>query len=78
MPADSPDRVVVALAGRCHGVVTGIQLSSAGLSRHAVAHRVEKGWLRRLHRGVYLVGPLETPLSRAMAAVRAYGATGLC
>src|SRR3954449_13503825 len=73
MPVDRPDRLVVALARRQHGVVTAAELSTAGLGRHAVAHRVEKGWLRRLHRGVYLVGPLETPLSRAMAAVRAYG-----
>ena len=34
-------------------------------------HRVARGWLRRLHRGVYLVGPLETPHTRAMAAVLA-------
>src|SRR4051794_33577272 len=73
MPVDPPDRLVVALARRQHAVVTAAELSTAGLSRHAVAHRVEKGWLRRLHRGVYLVGPLETPLSREMAAVRAFG-----
>ena len=33
-----------------------------------------RGWLRRMHRGVYLVGPLEAPHSRAMAATLAAGA----
>ena len=32
-----------------------------------------RGWLRRIHRGVYLVGPLETPHTSAMAAVLAVG-----
>jgi hypothetical protein len=39
----------------------------------AVTGRVKSGWLRKLHRGVYLVGPREVPLTRAMAAVAAYG-----
>ena len=67
------DPAVVRLAGRQHGVVTAGQLAAAGLSRAAVAHRVAKGWLLRMHRGVYLVGPLRAPHSRAMAAVLAYG-----
>ena len=73
MPVDPPDHLVVARAARQQGVVTSTQLAKAGLSRHAIAHRVANGWLRRRHRGVYLVGPLETPFSRAMAAVLAYG-----
>ena len=63
---------MVALAARQHGVATTAQLHAAGLSRHAIAHRVARGWLRRLHRGVHLVGALEGPWSRAMAAVLAY------
>ena len=73
MPVDPADRRVAALAGQRHGVVTAKQLAEIGLGRHAIAHRVAKGWLRRRHRGVYLVGPLETPFSDAMAAVLAYG-----
>jgi very-short-patch-repair endonuclease len=68
-----PDAVVVALAGRRHGVITTAQLAQAGLSKDAIAGRVQRGWLRRRHRGVYVVGPLESPLTRAMAAVAAYG-----
>jgi very-short-patch-repair endonuclease len=68
-----PEQRVVAVARRQHGCVSLSQLLDAGLSRRAVARRVERGWLVRRHRGVYLVGPLEVPLSRAMAAVLAVG-----
>ena len=67
------DRRLLAVAGRQHGVITARQLAEIGLGRHAIAHRAAKGWLRRLHRAVYLVGPLETPWSRALAAVLADG-----
>lgn len=73
MPVDSPDRLAVACAARQHGAITAAQLAAAGLGPHAIAHRVAKGRLRRLHHGVYLVGPLESMLTRAMAAVLAYG-----
>ena len=68
-----PDRRVVAVAGRQHGCVSHPQLVAAGLSRRAIAHRVARGWLLRRHRGVYLVGPLEAPLSPAMAALLSVG-----
>jgi predicted transcriptional regulator of viral defense system len=67
------DQAIVAVAARQQGVITIAQLLEAGLSHDAVAHRVRRGWLRRLHRGVYLVGPLEVPLSRPMAATLAVG-----
>ena len=35
------------------GVVTRAQAISAGLSRHAIAARVETGRWQRLHRGVF-------------------------
>jgi very-short-patch-repair endonuclease len=53
--------------------VTSAELANAGLSPTAIAHRVKTGWLVRWHRGVFLVGPLEAPLSRARAAVLAVG-----
>jgi len=67
------DRAVLAVARRRHGVMAVGQLVEAGLSHDAVLHRVKQGWLRRVHRGVYLLGPLETPYSRALAAVLACG-----
>jgi very-short-patch-repair endonuclease len=61
------------LAARRHGVVTAADLAAAGLVRRAVSRRVAQGRLRRLHRGVFLVGPLEGPRTREMAAVLAVG-----
>lgn len=53
---DPPNDVVANLAARRHGVVTRKQLLAAGLSPSAISRRVEKGWLHRLHQGVYAVG----------------------
>jgi len=63
----------LAIARRQHGVVTYPQLLAAGLSRDAVRYRVASGWLRRVHRGVYLVGGIDPPLARPMAAVLCVG-----
>jgi len=73
VPVDGAVRAVVEVASRQHAVISLAQLEQAGLGRHAVAHRVKAGWLRPLHRGVYLIGPLETEHSRAMAAALAAG-----
>jgi very-short-patch-repair endonuclease len=45
------------------------QLREAGLSRSAIAHRVTNRQLRRMHRGVYLLGPVVPPMARELAAV---------
>jgi hypothetical protein len=76
VPVDGAVRAVVEVASRQHAVISLAQLEQAGLGRHAVAHRVKAGWLRPLHRSVYLVGPLESPHTQAMAAVLATG--GIC
>jgi predicted transcriptional regulator of viral defense system len=67
------DAAVVALARRQHGVVTTAGLLQAGFGHNAIAAKVERGWLRRLHRGVYLVGALESPLTKPAAALLATG-----
>jgi very-short-patch-repair endonuclease len=67
------DEAVATLAARQCGVVTTAQLAGAGLGERAVAHRVACGWLRRLHRGVYQVGPIAAQYAREMAAVLATG-----
>jgi predicted transcriptional regulator of viral defense system len=67
------DARIVALGRRQHGVVTAEQLGAAGVSRNAVTAREARGWLRRIHRGVYVVGALESPLSRPAAALLALG-----
>lgn len=65
---------IAAVASRQHGVVTLHQLLAAGLSSSAVSRRVGGGRLRRLHRGVYLVGLTPLTWTREMAAALAAGA----
>jgi very-short-patch-repair endonuclease len=67
------DEAVVALARRQHGVVTARQLLQAGVGPNAVTAKVARGWLRRIHRGVYAVGALESELTAPTAALAAYG-----
>jgi very-short-patch-repair endonuclease len=68
----------LAVAAAQHGVVTTAQLLDAGLCGPSIAHRVANGWLRRLHRGVYVVGPVDDPLACERAALLACGpAAGL-
>ena len=72
--APPPDRALADLAGRQHGVVSGRQLRSLGLTRDAVRRRVESGRLIRLHRGVFAVGHAAlTADARRLAAVMACG-----
>jgi predicted transcriptional regulator of viral defense system len=68
-----PDRAVIALARRQHGAVTAWQLGRLGWSADAIAHRVAAGWLVRVHRGVYLVGPVASARAGMMAAALACG-----
>lgn len=61
------------MAQRQHAVVMYADLVSAGVSPDEIRHRVASGWLRRKHRGIYLVGAVHPPLAQAMAAVLALG-----
>src|SRR4051794_13782290 len=66
--------LIWALVRRQHGVIARCQLLGYGLTRHAIAHRVQTGRLRRIHRGVYAVGrPELTQHGRWMSAVLACG-----
>jgi hypothetical protein len=53
---NDPDRRMAALADRQRGVVTRRDLIDCGLSRTAIADRIQRGRLRVLSRGVYAVG----------------------
>ena len=71
--ADGPvDRAIAELAARQHGVVSIRDLRGLGLSDTAIQHRIARGYLHPVHRGVYAVG--HSVLSRYgwwMAAVLA-------
>jgi very-short-patch-repair endonuclease len=71
------ERALAAIAARQHGVVTTAQLADAGVGRNGASRRVADGRLRRLHRGVFLLGPLTGRWTREMAAVLACGVTAV-
>lgn len=63
-----------ALAGRQHGIVTRRDLIELGYTSEAIRHRIAKGRLHPVMRGVYAVGwPHLTRERRWMAAVLACG-----
>jgi hypothetical protein len=64
------DRVIGALAGRQHGIVTRAQLVRAGVTVGAIEHRVRAGRLIVVHRGVYAPGhDALSDLARVQAAL---------
>ncbi len=72
--SESQSRQAWDLARRQHGVVTRAQLVSLGFSSEAIKHRVQKGRLHAVVRGVYAVGRRNlTREGRWMAAVLACG-----
>ena len=65
---------IAKLAERQHGVVGRPQLLAAGVSKGAIDLRIADRRLRRLHRGVYAVGPLRPrAVGQYLAAVLACG-----
>lgn len=69
-----PDLRAARVAARQHGQVAFAQLVACGLDKDAIARRVRKGWLHRVHRGVYALGyPSDTLDAQFMAAVLAGG-----
>jgi len=69
-----PDHAVARIAAEQHGLITTEQLLRCGLTRRAIARRVEAGRLFRVHVGVYAVGvPVCTAAARWHAAVLATG-----
>ena len=68
-----PDERIREIAARQHGVVGRKQLLAAGVSVGAISHRLKKGTLRPIHKGVYGTGPIPGRYHREMAAVLACG-----
>lgn len=75
--SESIEEHIAALAAGQQGVVTRRQLLSAGLTSRQVEGRLKAKRLRRVHRGVYVLGhlrgPLHPPYAFEMAAVLACG-----
>jgi very-short-patch-repair endonuclease/predicted transcriptional regulator of viral defense system len=74
----APDEVLSELATLQHGAVASWQLRGMGMSASMIQHRLARGRLHRLYRGVYAVG--HTALSRRgelMAAVLVSGNTAV-
>jgi predicted transcriptional regulator of viral defense system len=68
------DRIVAALAGRQHGVISRRQLLGIGMRPRAIERRIERGLLHPIHRGVYAVGhPQISREGHWMAALLACG-----
>lgn len=55
-PTGGRDARLADLATRQHGVVSARQLARLGFSSSAIGRAVERGRLRRVYRGVYVVG----------------------
>jgi very-short-patch-repair endonuclease len=64
---------VARIAARRDGAITTAELAAAGIGEKAVARRVADGRLRRVHRGVYLVGPVAGRYAREHAGLLAAG-----
>ncbi len=71
---DAVGRAIEEIATRQHGVISAEQLRTLGLKPGAIARRVRRSELIRLHRGVYAVGHRRlTAEARQLAAVLACG-----
>jgi very-short-patch-repair endonuclease len=67
------DRALAAIAARQLGLVTTTDLTTAGITRGALARRIAAARLRLLYRGVYVLGPVLVPNARQLAAVLSCG-----
>jgi very-short-patch-repair endonuclease len=65
---------VAEIASRQHGVIAVAQLRDLGMGKNGITRRVKRGYLHRIHRGVYAVGHQAPSWHRRwMAAVLACG-----
>src|SRR4051812_259173 len=66
-------RIAVQRAALHDGAIDTAGLRAAGLDRGAVDHWLEIGWMRRLHRGVFQLGPVGGPSLHEHAALMSCG-----
>jgi len=71
---ETADQSIARIASAAHGVVSRAELSQAGLTPEEIRHRLRKGSLITVHRGVYRVGHRAPSCeSTYAAAVKACG-----
>lgn len=67
-------RHIGSVAATQRGLVTREQLLGAGVTRRSLDGLVARGWLERVHTGVYAIGPpRDDPITRCLAATLATG-----
>jgi very-short-patch-repair endonuclease len=72
--AAEPDRAASWVARHQLNLITAVQLNACGIGPTAIATRLRRGLLHRVHHGVYLFGPLTLlPGACELAAVLACG-----
>lgn len=68
LPWHDLDRLASRFTKNQHGLITRTQLMASGASPRRIQSWLTRGRLRRLHRGVYLVGSIVPPLAGPLAA----------
>ena len=71
------DAEIARFALRQHGMITGEQMRSAGVSRRRITSLITSGWLLRRYGGVYQLGPFPGPFGPEHAAMLACGSRGI-
>jgi hypothetical protein len=71
-----PDLRAANRAAQQHGLLRMDQLAACGLDRGAVARRARKGWLHRVHTGVYALGYAPQTLDAHFMAAALAGGEG--
>jgi very-short-patch-repair endonuclease len=64
------------IAAQQWGVISWWQLLDCGLGRGTIENWIERGWLHRIHPGVYALGHIRIPIEGRMVAALLYAGKG--
>ena len=74
--AGSPDEILARIAAANHGVFLTADALAAGLTHQALGRRLDKGVVRRLHKGVYAMTSVPTSAKQTLLAACRWGGPG--